>query len=78
MRVLAKMLGAHKGDKVCWYETPPEASYNKRSWEKKNTYSIKPDNLNVEKYKRLLLSKLNDILEITGFDGWFKIAIIEP
>jgi DNA polymerase, archaea type len=64
MRVLANMLGVHKGDTVCWYETLPKLLHDKNN----RTYSIKPDNLNLEKYKRLLLSKLNDILEITGFN----------
>lgn len=57
MSVLAKMLGAHKGDTVYWYETLS-----------KSTYAVKPDKLNLEKYKRILLSKLNDIFEIIGFD----------
>ncbi len=61
MRVLAKMLGAHKGDTVYWYETL-SGPRNRR------TYSIKPDNLNLEKYKKILLSKLNDIFEIIGFN----------
>jgi DNA polymerase elongation subunit (family B) len=34
----------------------------------KSTYYIKPENLNLEKYKRILLSKLNEILEIIAFD----------
>ena len=41
MRVLARMLEAHKGDTVRWYETLPRSS-------NKSTYSIKPDNLNLE------------------------------
>jgi hypothetical protein len=67
MKILARMSGAQRGDTVCWYETVSESLYggsNKRT----STYSIKPDNLNFEKYKRLLLGKLNDILEITGFN----------
>jgi DNA polymerase, archaea type len=61
MRVLAKMSGLQKGDTVSWYETLSRPN-------NKNTYSIWPDNLNLEKYKRILLSKLNEILEIIGFD----------
>jgi len=64
MRVLAKMLGAQKGDTVCWYETLPKLHHEKSN----RTYSIKPDNLNLEKYRRLLLNKLSDMLEITGFN----------
>jgi DNA polymerase elongation subunit (family B) len=61
MRVLANMSGAQKGETVCWYETL-SGPRNRR------TYSIKPDNLNLEKYKKILLSKLNDIFEIIGFN----------
>jgi DNA polymerase, archaea type len=67
IRVSAKMLGVHKGDTVYWYETLFE-SLHEKSNKRISTYSTKPENLNLEKYKRLLLSKLNDILEITGFD----------
>jgi ATP-dependent DNA helicase DinG len=59
MKVLAMMLGAQKGDIVRWYETLPHTSNTR-------TFSIKPENLNLEKYKTILFSKLNDILEITG------------
>ena len=55
------MSGAQKGDTVRWYETLSRPS-------NKSTYSVKPENLNLEKYKRILLSKLNDILAIIGFD----------
>jgi integrase len=61
MRVLATMSGLQKGDTLCWYETLSEPSNTMKS-----TFSIKPENLNLEKYKRILLSKLNEILEITG------------
>jgi hypothetical protein len=67
MRVLAKMLGVRKGDTVFWYETLSE-SLHEKSNKRIITYSITPDKLNLEKYKRLLLGKLNDILAITGFD----------
>jgi hypothetical protein len=61
------MLGAQKGDTVYWYETLSE-SFHDNSNKRISTYSIKPENINLDKYKRLLLNKLNDILEITGFD----------
>jgi len=61
MRVLARILEAHKGDTIYWYETFPSPN-------NKKTYSIKPDNLNLEKYKSILLSKINEILEIIGLD----------
>ena len=63
MRVLAKMLGAQRGDTVYWYETLSESLHDKSN-KRIITYSITPDQLNLEKYKRLLLGKLNDILEI--------------
>lgn len=34
---------------------------------RKKSYSVKPENLNLEKYKNLLLNKLKDTLEIAGF-----------
>jgi hypothetical protein len=43
------------------YETILETS-------KKRSYSIKPENLNLQQYKHLLLKKLSDTLEITGFN----------
>jgi DNA polymerase elongation subunit (family B) len=61
MRVLARILEAHKGDTIYWYETLSRPN-------NKSTYSVKPDNLNLEKYKSILLSKLNEILEIIGLD----------
>ena len=35
---------------------------------RKKSYSVKPDNLNLDEYKNLLLKKLTDSLEITGFN----------
>jgi hypothetical protein len=34
----------------------------------KKSYSVKPENLNLDEYKNLLLNKLRDSLEITGFN----------
>ena len=58
MRVLARKLGAHKGDTVYWYETLPESVDDKT----KRAYSIKPENINLDEYKNLLLNKLNRYL----------------
>jgi DNA polymerase, archaea type len=67
--VLAKLLGKDKGDLVYWYETFTETYVkSKKSWKKKKDYSIKPENLNLDEYKELLLNKLKDSLEITGFN----------
>jgi DNA polymerase, archaea type len=66
---LAKLLGKDKGDLVYWYETFTETYVkSKRCWKKKKDYSIKPENLNLDEYKELLLNKLKDSLEITGFN----------
>jgi DNA polymerase, archaea type len=66
---LAKLLGKDKGDLVYWYETFTETYVkSKKSWKKKKDYSIKPENLNLDEYKELLLNKLADSLEITGFN----------
>ena len=35
--------------------------------EKEKSYSVKPENLNLDEYKNLLLNKLKDSLEIVGF-----------
>jgi hypothetical protein len=65
---LAKLFGKDKGDLVYWYETYTEVYVKtKRCWKRKKTYSVKPENLNLNEYKKLLLSKLTDSLEITGF-----------
>ena len=71
MRILAKALGAQKGDTVYWYETLSGTGNTRKS-----TFSIKPENLNLEKYKNILLSKLNDILEITGLLSHAKTITI--
>jgi DNA polymerase, archaea type len=67
--ILAKLLHKDKGDLVYWYETFTETYVkSKQSWKKKKDYSIKPENLNLVEYKELLLNKLTDSLEITGFN----------
>ena len=67
--ILAKLLDKDKGDLVHWYETSTEVYVKgKQCWKKKKSYSVKPENLNLDKYKNLLLNKLTDTLEITGFN----------
>jgi hypothetical protein len=67
--ILAKSLDKDKGDLVHWYETYEEIYVeSKRCWKRKKGYSIKPENLNLDEYKNLLLNKLKDSLEITGFN----------
>ncbi|MGB6532903.1 MAG: hypothetical protein WBF33_32840 [Candidatus Nitrosopolaris sp.] len=54
-----------------WYETSTEVYVKtKQCWKKKKSYSVKPENLNLnlDEYKNLLLNELTDSLEITGFN----------
>lgn len=80
--VLAKLLGKDKGDLVYWYETFTERyNKNKKCYERKRSYSTKPENVNLYEYKLLLLKKLNDTLEIAGFNVAelkSKLLNIEP
>ena len=67
--MLHGLLDKDKGDLVYWYETyEKEYDKSKQCWKKKKSYSVKPDNLNLDEYKNLLLKKLTDSLEITGFN----------
>jgi DNA polymerase I len=67
--ILAKSLDKDKGDLVHWYETYEDIYVeSKRCWKRKKRYSIKPENLNIDEYKNLLLNKLKDSLETTGFN----------
>ena len=66
---LAKLLDKDKGDLVYWYETYTEVYVKtKQCWKKKKSYCVKPENLNLEEYKKLLVNKLTDSLEIAGFN----------
>jgi len=68
-RRLAQLLDKDKGDLVHWYETHEDVYVeSKRCRKGGKTYSVKPENLNLYGYKKLLLRKLKDSLEITGFD----------
>jgi len=54
---------------VYWYEIYIEVYVkSKQCWKKKKSYSIKPENLNLNEYKNLLLNKLKDTLAITCFN----------
>jgi DNA polymerase, archaea type len=67
--ILAKLLDKDKGDLVYWYETYEDIYVeSKQCCKKKKSYSVKPDNLNLDQYKNLLLKKLTDSLEIAGFE----------
>jgi hypothetical protein len=41
---------------------------SRQCWKRRKSYSIKPQNLNLVEYKNLSLNKLEDNLEITGFN----------
>jgi DNA polymerase, archaea type len=78
--ILAKLLDKDKGDLVYWYETyMQEYVQSKQCWKRKKSYSVKPENLNLDEYKNLLLNKLKDSLEIAGFDtAALERELIEP
>lgn len=82
---LAKLLGKDKGDLVYWYDTYEEV-YVGKGKKKIKSYSIEsePENLNLDSYKELLLKKLKDSLEITGFNmatlkqELIKVQLVSP
>ncbi|MFY9796161.1 MAG: DNA polymerase domain-containing protein, partial [Candidatus Nitrosopolaris sp.] len=78
--ILAKLLDKDKGDLVYWYETyTQEYVKNKQCWKRKKVYSVKPENLNLDEYKNLLLNKLKDSLEIAGFNtAALERELLEP
>ena len=65
---IARSQFRNKGDIIYWYETIKETRSAKKNGKQRilNGYSIVPDNLNVERYKRILMSKLKDTFEIVG------------
>ena len=64
--MIARLLGKDKGDIIHWYETV-KVKVNKNGKQKiVKGYSIIPDNLNIEYYKKVLTMKLRDTLDITG------------
>jgi hypothetical protein len=78
--IVAKLLDKDKGDLVYWYQTYKDIYVeSKQCWKRKNGYSIKPENLNLDEYKNLLLNKLKDSLEITGFNiAALQRELLEP
>jgi len=58
VKVLGLELGADKGELVCWYESLA----NKRG------YSTKIKDLSIKKYKHILWNKIEDMLEIAGYE----------
>ncbi|MGB6530541.1 MAG: DNA polymerase domain-containing protein [Candidatus Nitrosopolaris sp.] len=67
-KILAETLDKGKGELVHWYGGYEDICVeSKRCWIRKRSYPTKPQNLNLDEYKKLLLRKLKDSLEITGF-----------
>jgi hypothetical protein len=58
VKVLGLELGAGKGELVYWYESLA----NKRG------YSTKTKDLSVKKYKQIIWDKIEDLLEIAGYN----------
>jgi hypothetical protein len=58
VKVLGLELGATKGELVYWYESLA----NKRG------YSTKIKDLSIKKYKQILWDKIEDMLEIVGYN----------
>jgi hypothetical protein len=64
--ILGKLLEKDKGEQVHWFET------NAKDKETGGYFSIVTplyENINLQAYKNLLLDKLKDTLEISGFDA---------
>jgi DNA polymerase elongation subunit (family B) len=65
---LAETLGKGKGELVHYYETHDRGGYSTRL-----------ENVNLQKYKNFLMDKLEDSLQITGFDVVaLKHELLEP
>ena len=58
VKVLGLELGASKGEIVYWHE----------SFANKRGYSTKIKDLSIKKYKQILWDKIQDMLEIAGYD----------
>ena len=58
VRILGLELGADKGEIVYWYE----------SLANEKGYSTKIKDLSIKKYKEILWNKMEDMLEVTGYD----------
>ena len=65
--VIARLLEKDKGDIIHWYETVKEIKIIKNGKHRiVKGYFVKPINLHIEQYRKILLSKLKDTLEISG------------
>lgn len=63
--IVGKLLEKDKGEEVYWHGTIDKDEQTKGNY----SFNLpKPNNINLQKYISILLDKLNDTLEITGFD----------
>ena len=67
--VIARLLEKDRGDTIHWYETIKEIKINKKFRKQRiiNGFSVAPDDLNINQYRKILKSKLRDTLEIVGY-----------
>ena len=67
--IIARLLGKDKGDIIHWYETVREVKIDKKNKQRiVKGFSVESNNLNVEQYKKILISKLRDTLDLIGID----------
>lgn len=62
---IGRLLGKDKGEEIYWYEI------KHKDKDTEGNYSViipASENLDLDYYKRMLIDKLKDTLEITGFD----------
>ena len=68
--ITARLLAKDKGDVIHWYETVKEVKIDDKNGKQRivNGFSVEPNNLNVEQYKKILMPKLRDTLSLTGIE----------
>jgi DNA polymerase, archaea type len=67
--VIAKLLEKDRGDIIHWYETVREVKIDKKNNQRiVKGFSVESNNLNVKQYKKILISKLRDTLDLIGID----------
>jgi hypothetical protein len=72
---LGKLLDKDQGEEVYWFETISKDGYTGGNY---STNIPEINNINFQEYETLLLEKLKDTLEITGFNvAGIKLGILE-
>ena len=65
--IIARLLEKDKGDIIHWYETIKEVKIKKNGKQRiVKGYSMMSENVNIELYKKFLISKLKDTLDLVG------------